>query len=831
MKMIKTILPLFCALTAAFAAHATILLEDSANYPYNNGPIEGQGGWYSTSPFLYPHVVVDVTNNIVLLNPTNEDTIATPTNGWTIPPTFDQYTYTSFRIMVNDLPAYNTSSNGEYFFYYQNDYTNDSAAAAVGRLFIDQKDIVIPGTFRIGVANYATEFGGLGSIQPPHNFPMDLATNTWYTVVVLWDNDSADNYYGASLWVNPSLVDYTNWINGTGESAQDPGVGQGFAYGNDVKQETTADENLQSVQQVVFDPSSYCGLVGISNLIVGTDNPGYYGTPSGFQTVLITNLPVFGIQPVGGANYSGNSATFVSLASGADVTYQWYDLGGALSDSGGAYTGSQSNILVVNSLSANDTYYCVATDAYGKQVSSSNAVEGVITTPTAPFFANQPALNLTNSLFANVTISDVAEGTGPLYYQWYFAPTNLPLTFTQLVNQVSSNITLNLADFSYQGSYYVVASNSVNGGSITYGPTNTLVETNAANASFQQLHQLVYNFIHAPGSAWGTSPSSQFNLISFTTVSGYVTTRTVAPGDGLGNAYQDIFIEDTNGDGIVVYWDNGVNTNSPPLGANITVSGAIDLFDTELEMEPAVTGGIVTNENVPPITIAPKLANSMFNQLATNMLSSNDMQAADTLITLTNVYLYDNRLGASVTNINGKTGIFYPDSYTIMYCTVGGPYNPTNPATGQAMNPAYPVNTNTLTVYQFAYNYPPTAPYVQYSSFYNQTIPLHLAQLTGTYVAYESTAGSPSPEIEPSVFSDYVTNPPQPPVLTATVSQGGATVSWLPQVGSTYSVYSATNLLGPWTQAASGLAYFPTNGAFTDTSGAAKAKFYQVTSP
>lgn len=830
MKTIRTILPLFCALTAAFAAHATILLQDSANYPYNNGPIEGQGGWYCSVPFLNPHDDVVVTNNVVFLNPTNEDTVATPTNGWTIPPSYDNYTYASFRIKVNDLPAYSSLSNGDYFCYFQNDYTNDADRAEVARVFVDQKDIVIPGTFRIGIANYATEFGGLGSIQPPHNFPMDLATNTWYTVVILWDNDSADNYYGASMWVNPSLVDYTNWINGTGVNISHPGVGQGFAYGNDDNQETTPDENFQYIQQIVFSPEPGCGYIGISNLMVGTDNPGFYATPSGFQTVLTTNLPVFGIQPTGGTNYSGNATTFTSLASGADVTYQWYDTGGALSDSGGAYTGSQSNILVVNSLSASDTYYCVAMDAYGKQVSSSNAVEYVITTPTTPFFTNEPALNLTNALFSLVNFTNTALGTGPLYYQWYFAPTNVT-TFAPLPGQTSPTLALNLADFSYQGSYYVVASNSLDGGSITYGPTNTLTETNAGSASFAQLHQLAYNFIHAPGSAWGTAPGSQYQLLSFTTVSGYVTTRTIAPGDGLGNAYQDIFIEDTNGNGIVVYWNNGANTNSPPLGANITVSGAIDLFDTELEMEPAVTGGIITNVNVPPITIAPVLANSMFNQLATNMTSLSSMLAGDQLMTFTNVYIYSSRKGASVSTINGGTGVYYPDSYTITYMTVGGPYNPTNPMTGLGMNPAYPVNTNTMTIYQFGYNYPATAPYQQYSSFYNQAIPSHLAQLTGTYVPFESTAGAQSPEIEPSVFSDWVTNAPPSPVLTAAVSPGSATVSWSPQVGSTYSVYSATNLLGPWTQAAYGLAYYPTNGSFTDTTGAAKAKFYQVTSP
>jgi hypothetical protein len=47
--------------------------------------------------------------------------------------------------------------------------------------------------------------------------------------------------------------------------------------------------------------------------------------------------------------------------------------------------------------------------------------------------------------------------------------------------------------------------------------------------------------------------------------------------------------------------------------------------------------------------------------------------------------------------------------------------------------------------------------------------------------------------------------------------------------GSTYSVYSATNLLGPWTQTF-GLGYYPSMGAYTDTN-AATAKFYRVSTP
>jgi len=55
-------------------------------------------------------------------------------------------------------------------------------------------------------------------------------------------------------------------------------------------------------------------------------------------------------------------------------------------------------------------------------------------------------------------------------------------------------------------------------------------------------------------------------------------------------------------------------------------------------------------------------------------------------------------------------------------------------------------------------------------------------------------------------------------------------ISWPVGVaGSTYSVYSATNLLGPWTQTF-GLGYYPNTGIYAVTNAAA-TQFYRVSTP
>lgn len=196
--MKKTIVKLTLAISAITASlaplgsQAQLLFQDSTNYPYINGCIEGQGQWYCYSPST-PKLNVFVTNNVLLLvAQTTNDAVATPTNGWVNPTV---YTYASFTINVSQLPS---STNGGYFAQFQNN--NDASDCC--HLFIDALGTVVPGTYRLGIANFSTSFG---SLQTPNNYPMDLATNTPYNVVILFDSsqEQSDPLVGATLWINP----------------------------------------------------------------------------------------------------------------------------------------------------------------------------------------------------------------------------------------------------------------------------------------------------------------------------------------------------------------------------------------------------------------------------------------------------------------------------------------------------------------------------------------------------------------------------------------------------------------------------------------------------
>jgi hypothetical protein len=710
-----------------------------------------------------------VTNNVLLLNTTNHDEVATPTNGWVNP---SEYTFASFTVNVSQLPTV----NGGYFCQFQNNNdTNDCC-----HVFIDRRDTVVPGTYRLGIANFDTSFANL---TPPVNYPMDLATGITYTVVILFDNNpNNQNLAGSTLWINPSQQDFQNAANGDVIS---PGIGAGFVYGLDIS------GNMVNITQIGFSPYANAG---ISNVIAGTD----------FTNVVTTNLPVIGIQPQSGTNYSGNSATFYTVASGVDLSYQWYSqTSGALHDDGVNIIGSTSNILVINNLSTSDGYYAVVTDAYGNTATSQTASETVITTPTAPFFpASTTALNLTNNLFTYCDITDMAEGTGPMYYQWYFAPTNTPTTFSPLAGQTGATLTLYLADYTYGGNYYVVASNAIAGGSVATGPTNSLTEIAPQIASLLQLHNLMIALTNQiTANPAGTIYVNTNNV----TVGGYVTTY-----GGFGSTYTEFFIQDASGYGAEVFLYGFGNTNTPPVGTYVTVSGPVEIYHTELEIAPTSPSAITTN--ITPVqALTPRLINAGFNNLATNGLGTNAILTDCSLVTLTNVYIYGNRFGGPI----GNGGIFYSNSYTIVYFTIG-PYNNPN-------------NTNSMEIYQFGYNYGPAASPIALTAIGGQPVPTNCYQLTGVYETYNGL-----PEILPSRLADYVTNPPAPFMASASVAKikGGsaATINWLVQAGSTYSVYSATSLPGPWTQAAYGLTYYPTNGTFTDTN-SAPAKFYRVSSP
>jgi len=111
------------------------------------------------------------------------------------------------------------------------------------------------------------------------------------------------------------------------------------------------------------------------------------------------------------------------------------------------------------------------------------------------------------------------------------------------------------------------------------------------------------------------------------------------------------------------------------------------------------------------------------------------------------------------------------------------------------------------------------------TNFWGKPLPSFAYEVTGPLGLFNPT----SPEPYPTRYEDIVTTPRAPFTVNLTATNGAPTLTWPAVTGSTYSIYSATNLLGPWTRTF-GLGYYPSMGAYTDTN-AAPATFYRVSTP
>jgi hypothetical protein len=228
----------------------------------------------------------------------------------------------------------------------------------------------------------------------------------------------------------------------------------------------------------------------------------------------------------------------------------------------------------------------------------------------------------------------------------------------------------------------------------------------------------------------------------------------------------------------------------------VSVTGPVTVYDGQLEMDPNVTTSsnsvtVLSYNNPIP---APLLAN--FSLEATNPLGTYGIQIQDQLVTFTNVYIYASTTGTHV------SGNYYTGGYSKLY-GFEGPYSANNTAYITLFIPAYGGLT---------------------TNFWNQPEAGYAYQLSGV-MAYYSGA-----ELDLTRLQDVVTNVPGPFAASISESAGVPTLAWPAAAGSTYSIYSATNILGPWTLQTSGLGYWPSVGAYTDTN-AARIKFYRLSTP
>lgn len=719
---IKTTFVAAVLLGMTLAAHAGLLFSDNFNYP--DGCVETDGVWFAYTPAT-PHLDALVANQLLILNQTNYDSVAAPSNNFTA----SDPVYGSFTINVSTLPTVKGAYFGEF-----KDNTNDY----VCRVFVATTNTVVPGTYQLGIAN-ASPYTADATF-----FPLDLATGITYQVVFSYDVNNALAY----LWVNPA-------------SSSDISV-----YGNDAVT-NTGQLNI-SISQIAFSQYTGQGVAAIGNVLVGQN----------FSDVLTNTpqIPIIGIQPQGTTNYSGNPITLSVAASGlGQLSYQW------LANGSPVYNGG--NVLTLSNPQSSANYSVVVANSAGS-VTSRVAVVSINTTPTSPFFTLQPQ-NTTNSLGSTITLTAAASGTGPINYTWYFAPTN-SASYTSV--GTGPVLTLPAATFNNSGTYYVTASGSV--GAPVNSTTIYVQVIPPPLVTISYLHSLQASNIITTAAS-----STIYN------VQGVVTTFGPLSAPGNASGYASFYVQDGTG-GIDVYI-YGAGTNAvPAAGSLVSVTGPAEVYNGQLEIAPnvsassAATNGYTIISTGHPLP-APQLVN--FPLAATNFGGAYGTQIQGSLVTLTNVYIYKNRTGGAYT---GNGGLFYSNSYTSLYITVGA-YNSTG-------------NTNSIALFVTSYG-------DQSTNFWGKAVPAQVYQLTGVLQSYNGA------ELNPTRYVDFVANPPAIFPLSIAKTNSASIVTWPALTGSTYSVYSATSLPGPWTQTF-GLSYYPSTGTYTDTN-SAPTKLYRVSSP
>ena len=238
--------------------------------------------------------------------------------------------YASFTVNCTNLP----NALGTYFAHF---YVNSSTFYGRVHALVGNGGPNIPTnftaqakTFRLGIS------GAFGTATKV--FPVDLAMNTDYQVVVGWNGSAGliDNVPSdtARLWVNP--VASTDTRVNSSDSVASPSAVAGYAF-----------RQASSFGNAFF---------AITNLAVDI-------TFSGAATAVWSATPVAPVivyQPQGTNVLTGNTATLAAVATGqslADLTYQWQK-----NDGSGNYTNidvsfnptATGNVLTIPGVSASD---------------------------------------------------------------------------------------------------------------------------------------------------------------------------------------------------------------------------------------------------------------------------------------------------------------------------------------------------------------------------------------------------------------------------------------------------------------------------------------------
>ncbi len=200
-------------------------------------------------------------------------------------------------------------------------------------------------------------------------------------------------------------------------------------------------------------------VVGPAGAVYGTTPAGGVNNRGTLFTLAISSPLQIVTPPASQAIYIGQSAEFNAVVTGsAPFSWQWRKNSTNLND-GVTVSGSSARVLRLTNTSLGDagSYSVIVSNTSGVVTSAMAALTLI---SSAPFFVIQPA-NQTLAPGTNTSLTALAQGNQPLYYQWQKNGANL----TDGGNTYGSSspvLTITNLTESNNGTYGVIASNSVN---------------------------------------------------------------------------------------------------------------------------------------------------------------------------------------------------------------------------------------------------------------------------------------------------------------------------------------------------------------------------------
>jgi len=720
--MKKHLLTLILCAAGTLSLRADVIFSEPFNYSDGVITVVGAPNWIRHSGTSSDSLV---KNHRLEVGMARQDDIH---RDFTTHTNVQQIVYSSFTVSCTNVPALSN--------YFAHFHVNSTTFH--GRVWNGPGSL--PNTWRLGVTAAST---ALGLIKV---FPVDLATNTDYQVVIGWD--PAVNF-AATLWVNPISSSDLNLI--TSDSVASPPAALGFGFRQ---------------------PSSGNGFFTVSNLVVGTS------FDEAATNVWTTNAvaPVVLYSPKSGTNFINDAVTLTAVAAGqglGSLTYAWQKDGNPVSNPNG-----NSNVFSIANGGVSDTgnYRMIVTTPYGLSATSAVAFLWVTNATVPPTIS--PITNSTVAAFYHqpTTLSVSASGPPTITYQWYYNNGN-PGPNTSDDGNGHLTISDVFTNNGTTGAYYAVASNPY--GSKTSG-VFTVTASGPPTVSIAFLRTLVdpVNFIATNSSLRWTATGTVTTLTNLTTGD----TSSYYLQDGTGGL--NIFV--THGGG-----SDAANVRffAPQQGDVVMFTGFLSSFNSNLELL-ADTNDLSTSFSILSNNLASLPAPKVIPFSITNNLQFCETNLEGTIVILTNVYFGTNagltisttaNTTATVTNAAGET---FQVLFAFQDLDVAGRTIPAfanmvaGPLTQNLGNAITPRNSG-----------------------YNVTV---------------------------TRFSDVVTNPI---TLYATKSGANTVLTWsaAPYTYS-YTVRSASSVLGPYTPVATGLRFTDFNGTYTDTS-AGSEKFYKLTVP